>query len=104
MFDRTRENLKINEAKHAHEDFAHTVGKSIKQTFTRSVMTSVTVLLSLAALYFFGPQSTQNLAIVMFLGMLFGAYSSIFLASPLLVVWNDYKIRKAQKIANAKKA
>ncbi len=97
VFDRTRENLKINEAKKIHEEFSHTVGKSIKQTFTRSIMTSVTVLLSLAALYFFGPQSTQNLAIVMFLGMLFGAYSSIFLASPLLVVWNDRKMKKAGK-------
>ncbi len=91
VFDRIRENLATNEAKHVKEDFAHTVGKSITQTFTRSIMTSVTVLIALAALYLFGPETTKTLSIAMFLGMFFGTYSSIFLASPLLVVWNNYK-------------
>jgi preprotein translocase subunit SecF len=91
VFDRIRENLHTNEVKHVKEDFAYTVGKSIKQTFVRSVMTSVMVLIALAALYLFGPVATHNLAIAMFLGMFFGTYSSIFLASPLLVVWNSYK-------------
>ena len=94
VFDRIRENLATNETKHIKEDFAHTVGKSINQTFVRSIMTSVTVLIALAALYFFGPEATRNLSIAMFLGMFFGTYSSIFLASPLLVVWNDYKMKK----------
>lgn len=91
VFDRIRENLHTNEIKHIKEDFAHTVGKSINQTFIRSIMTSITVLIALAALYLFGPEATHNLAIAMFLGMFFGTYSSIFLASPLLVVWNTYK-------------
>lgn len=93
VFDRVRENLHFNEIKHIKEDFAHTVGKSINQTFLRSFMTSLTTLIALAALYLFGPEATQGLAITMFLGMLFGTYSSIFLASPLLVVWNKYKNR-----------
>lgn len=91
VFDRIRENLHINETKHIKEDFAHTVGKSLNQTFVRSIMTSLTVLIALAALYLYGPEATHNLAITMFLGMFFGTYSSIFIASPLLVVWNNYK-------------
>lgn len=95
VFDRIRENLHTNEVKHVKEDFSYTVGKSINQTFVRSVMTSVTVLIALAALYLFGPVATHNLAIAMFLGMFFGTYSSIFLASPLLVVWNNRKQKKS---------
>ncbi|MEI8224082.1 MAG: protein translocase subunit SecF [bacterium] len=91
VFDRIRENLHFNETKHIKEDFAHTVGKSLNQTFVRSIMTSLTVLIALAALYLYGPEATHNLAITMFLGMFFGTYSSIFIASPLLVVWNNYK-------------
>ncbi len=91
VFDRIRENLHTNETKHIKEDFSYTVGKSINQTFTRSVMTSVTVLIALAALYLYGPETTRTLATAMFLGMFFGTYSSIFLASPLLMVWNNYK-------------
>ncbi len=91
VFDRIRENLHTNESKHITEDFASVVGKSINQTFVRSLMTSVTVLIALGALYLFGPEATRNLSIAMFLGMFFGTYSSIFIASPLLVVWNNWK-------------
>lgn len=91
VFDRIRENLHVNETKKIKEDFGYVVGKSVRQTFVRSIMTSVTVLIALAALWVFGPESTRNLSIAMFLGMFFGTYSSIFLASPLLVVWNNFK-------------
>jgi preprotein translocase subunit SecF len=97
VFDRIRENLHINETKHVKEDFSHTVGKSLNQTFVRSIMTSTTVLIALAALYLYGPEATHNLAITMFLGMFFGTYSSIFIASPLLVVWNDFKQKRVIK-------
>lgn len=95
VFDRIRENLHMNHSKNFKEDFAITVGKSIQQTFVRSIMTSLTVLIALAALYLYGPTATHNLAITMFLGMFFGTYSSIFLASPLLVEWNNWKNKKA---------
>jgi preprotein translocase subunit SecF len=97
VFDRIRENLHVHESKHTNEDFAHIVGKSINQTFVRSIMTSLTVLIALAALYLFGTETTRTLSIAMFLGMFFGTYSSIFLAAPLLVVWNDRKMKKAGK-------
>jgi preprotein translocase subunit SecF len=95
VFDRIRENLHVNEVGRVKEDFSYVVGKSLSQTFVRSIMTSVTVLIALAALYLFGPEATHSLAIAMFLGMFFGTYSSIFLASPLLVVWNNWKQKKA---------
>jgi len=94
VFDRIRENLHTNETKHVHEEFSDTVGKSINQTFARSIMTSVTILIALAALYLFGPETTRTLSIAMFLGMFFGTYSSIFLASPLLVVWNNFRQKR----------
>lgn len=90
VFDRIRENLKnFHHGKNAMS-FVDIVGKSISETFTRSIMTSLTVLIALLALVLFGPETTRNLSITMLLGMFFGTYSSIFIAAPLLVVWNDY--------------
>jgi preprotein translocase subunit SecF len=89
VFDRIRENLKNSYTKE-NQSFTQIVGKSITETFTRSIMTSVTVLIALAALVIFGPESVKNLSITMLLGMFFGTYSSIFLAAPLLVVWNNF--------------
>jgi preprotein translocase subunit SecF len=95
VFDRIRENLgKSSNAKNSPAEFAAVVGKSISETFTRSIMTSLTVLLALAALYIFGPAATHDLALVMFLGMFFGTYSSIFIAAPLLVVYNNWQSKK----------
>lgn len=82
VFDRVRENLKNRKA---NETFEQVVGDSVRQTFTRSINTSVTVLLSLVALYIFGAESTKDFALVLFVGILAGTYSSIFLGSPLLV-------------------
>ncbi len=87
VFDRIRENLKGYQG----GNFGEVVGKSIKQTFTRSINTSLTVIMALVALYFFGPVSTKYFALTLIAGMFFGTYSSIFLASPLLVLWEEYK-------------
>ncbi len=81
VFDRVRENLRNKISK----DFGETVGKSLKQTFTRSINTSITTLFVLLSLYFIGPESIQNFSLALALGIFFGTYSSIFLASPLLV-------------------
>jgi preprotein translocase subunit SecF len=81
VFDRVRENIKNKISK----DFSETVGMSLKQTFTRSINTSLTTLFVLLTLYFVGPESTQHFALALALGIFFGTYSSIFLASPLLV-------------------
>lgn len=92
VFDRVRENLRIKKIR----EFSETVGKSLEQTFVRSINTSLTIILVLFALYFFGPASTKDFSLVLLIGMFFGTYSSIFLGSPLLVTlkyWQDKKKR-----------
>lgn len=90
VFDRIRENLKL----HTATTFADTVGKSLNQTFTRSINTSLTVILVLLALFFFGPSTTKNFALVLVVGMFFGTYSSIFVASPILVMVEGWQKNK----------
>ena len=87
VFDRIRENLRLNEERSKRVPFDEVVGRSIMQTLARSINTSLTVVIVLAALYFVGPVSTQNFALTLIVGMIAGTYSSIFLAAPLLVVW-----------------
>lgn len=94
VFDRIRENLRKNEEAHRREDFSEVVGHSISQTIARSINTSLTVVIVLAALYFVGPVATQAFALTLMVGMIAGTYSSIFLASPLLVTWEKFSNRK----------
>lgn len=93
VFDRVRENLRINREVRRKEDFETTVGKSVAQTFTRSINTSVTIFLVLAVLYFIGGEATRNFSFVLLVGVITGTYSSIFLATPLLV-WFEKIQRK----------
>jgi preprotein translocase subunit SecF len=86
VFDRIRENLRLNEEHHKREGFDEVVGRSIMQTLARSINTSLTVVIVLVSLYFLGPASTKTFALTLIVGMVAGTYSSIFLASPLLVV------------------
>ena len=94
VFDRTRENLRINREKNSKEDFATTVGRSVSQTFTRSINTSLTVVLTLLVLYFIGPNTTRDFSLTLLVGIIAGTYSSIFLASPLLVTIANWQNRK----------
>lgn len=101
VFDRVRENLKNDaEAELAKKipkrPFEKVVDDSINQTFTRSVNTSLTVLLSLVALYWFGPEATRNFSLALFIGIAAGTYSSIFLGSPLLVTIQKWQERKGK--------
>ncbi|MEI8130762.1 MAG: protein translocase subunit SecF [bacterium] len=93
VFDRIRENLKNRIA----PTFSETVGKSLNQTFVRSINTSLTVILVLLSLYLFGPATTKNFSLVLIVGMFFGTYSSIFVASPLLVIVEQAQSKKAVK-------
>lgn len=95
VFDRIRENLKLNAQHSKHETFEHVVGKSISQTLSRSINTSLTVVIMLVALYFVGPVATKDFALTLIVGMVAGTYSSIFLASPLLVSWEKWSRRNA---------
>lgn len=85
VFDRVRENLRENEENNRKEDFETTVGRSLKQTYVRSINTSITTLAVLLSLYVIGSPVTQDFALVLIAGVLAGTYSSIFLATPLLV-------------------
>lgn len=91
VFDRIRENLRLNEEKRQSQEFSFVVWKSIKQTMARSINTSVTVIVMLVALFVAGPESTKDFSLTLIIGMIAGTYSSIFLASPILVLIADYE-------------
>lgn len=97
IFDRIRENLR-NQAPSSKTSFSETVGRSLEQSFVRSLCTSLTVILVLLALFFFGPVSTKYFALMLTAGMFFGTYSSIFLASPLLVLLEEWQNRKLKVV------
>ncbi len=92
VFDRIRENLKKN----VTLSFEQVVNDSILQTLSRSLNTSMTVVLVLTALLLFGGDSTKWFVAALLIGVVSGTYSSIFNASPLLVVWNEWS-KKRQK-------
>jgi len=83
IFDRTRENI----LRRGTQLFNETVDSSLNQTLSRSISTVLTVLIVLFAIYFFGGQSLKYFALTLIIGISFGAYSSIFIASSLLVTW-----------------
>ncbi len=94
VFDRVRENLRVNQDKGRREPFEETAGRALSQTFVRSVNTSLTVLITLLVLFFIGPASTKDFALTLLVGIIGGTYSSIFLATPLLVqveAWRSAK-------------
>ncbi len=92
VFDRVRENIvRGSMVRHpflAEGSFPDMVHKSVMQTLTRSLNTTFTTLLSLFAIYFFGGESIRYFALALIIGIFLGAYSSIFVASPLLVWWS----------------
>lgn len=112
IFDRVREKLKENRIEHKKivkvvggvdqeevtytltKPFADIVGQAVEETMARSINTSLTVVLALVALYFFGSSVTQNFIAVLLVGVLAGAYSSIFIANPLLVVYAEWRQKK----------
>lgn len=87
VFDRVRENL----PKMPRSDFTEIVNFSLSETLVRSLNTSVTVLLTLSALLLFGGESIRWFVVALLIGIFSGTYSSIFNASPLLVLWESKK-------------
>lgn len=112
IFDRVREKLVQNRTEHKrkvkevggmereevtytlNKPFGDLVGQAIDETMARSINTSLTVLLALGALYFFGGEVTETFVLVLIVGVLAGAYSSIFIASPLLVVYEQWQAKR----------
>ena len=89
VFDRTRENL----SKHYSSDFEEVVNDSVNSTITRSINTSFTTLLVLFMLYIFGGASIANFILALITGVVVGTYSSIFVASPIIVSWHNWSRR-----------
>lgn len=85
VFDRIRENLKLQ--KSGKYDFDELVNRGVNQTITRSINTSLTLILVLVAMYFWGAASLQYFILAILIGTVMGTYSSIFVASPLLTLW-----------------
>lgn len=92
-FDRIRENLRYYSKKMT---FGEIVDASVNQTLARSINTSVTTLLTLLALYFFGGVTTKDFVLAMILGIAIGTYSSIFFCSMLIDFWNDKNSAQAK--------
>jgi preprotein translocase subunit SecF len=92
VFDRIRENLHKFEG-----EFEEIVDKSVNETIIRSINTSLTTELVLLAILFFGGATIRDFVLVLVIGILLGTYSSIFIASPLLVVWQkiDWRLKKS---------
>lgn len=89
VFDRIRENLKFNQDHHKKEPFDEVVSRSVMQTLARSINTSLAVVIVLFALFALGPVTTKDFALTLIVGMIAGTYSSMLLAAPLLVIWEQ---------------
>jgi len=89
VFDRIRENL----IKNRNLDFAEIVNLSLNQTLARSINTSLTTLFVLFAIFFLGGATLKYFSLALILGLICGTYSSLFLASPLLVSWSKWRKR-----------
>ncbi len=89
VFDRVRENLPKSRS-----SFFETVNDSLNQTFVRSINTTVTVLLALTAVLIFGGASIRDFVLALTIGIFCGAYSSLFLAAPLLVYAEEWQRRR----------
>ncbi len=92
VFDRIRENLRREKG-----TFEQIVNTSILETLARSINTSVTVLLTLLALFLFGGESIRYFVLALLIGIASGTFSSIFNASPLLVTWHNYRLKRLAK-------
>ena len=95
VFDRVRENLLGIDENQRSAKFEETVEKSLKDTWARSINTSLTTFISLLAIYFVGGEVTQAFALAMIIGVVCGAYSSIFISAPLLVTIKKWQDKKA---------
>jgi len=98
IFDRVRENLKVRRK----EPLAKVINDSINQTLSRTIISSGTTFLTVLALYLFGGEVLRGFAFTMVIGIIVGTYSTIFIASPIVVWWDSY--RKRQRPATARAA
>ena len=92
VFDRIRENLRLSR----REPLADLVNRSINQTLSRTVLTSGLTFLTVLSLFIFGGQVLNGFSFALVIGILIGTYSSIAVASPMLVAWQEYRARSGK--------
>ncbi|KJL04822.1 MULTISPECIES: protein translocase subunit SecDF [Priestia] len=95
-FDRIRENMQKFKSK-TFDDLAFIVNLSLRETFTRSMNTVLTVVIAVVALLLFGSESIQNFSIALLVGLILGAYSSVFIAAQLWLVWKGKQLKREQQ-------
>ncbi|RZD16753.1 MAG: protein translocase subunit SecF [Candidatus Acididesulfobacter guangdongensis] len=89
VFDRIRENLKLESEQKQPINLTNLVNKSINEVLTRTVVTSLTVILVVLSLFFLGGSVLHDFAFTLLFGVIIGTYSSIFIASPIMVIFNE---------------
>lgn len=97
VFDRIRENIKLMR----RDSFPDLVNKSINQTLSRTVLTSGLTFLTVLSLYLFGGEVLHGFSFALVIGILIGTYSSIFIASPMLVAYQEWRQKKSGRSALA---
>jgi preprotein translocase subunit SecF len=95
VFDRIRENVKLLR----RESLAEIVDRSINQTLSRTVLTSGLTFLTVLSLYLFGGEVLHGFSLALVIGIIIGTYSSIFIASPMLVAYQDWRLRRSRGAA-----
>jgi preprotein translocase subunit SecF len=93
IFDRIRENIRLRKRK----SFSETINLSVNDVLSRSLVTSITLLLAVLALLFFGGEVLHNFALALVIGLLIGSYSSVFVAGPMLVLWRGEKMTEVKR-------
>lgn len=93
VYDRIRE----NQGKHGQQGLEFLINRSINETLSRTLLTSGTTLLVVLALFIFGGGVIHNFAFALLIGVIIGTFSSVFVASPLLIFWQNYRARAKAK-------
>ncbi len=93
VYDRIRENLQKTRKK----PLAELVNESINQTLSRTILTSVLTFIVVIVLFFIGGEVLRPFSFVMMVGIIIGTYSSIFIAAPLVIVWEEWKQKRAAR-------
>jgi preprotein translocase subunit SecF len=100
VFDRIRENVKLLR----RENLSDIVNRSINQTLSRTVLTSGLTFLTVLSLFLFGGEVLHGFSLALVIGIIIGTYSSIFIASPMLVAYQNWRGNKARRGVSTKAA
>jgi len=94
VFDRIRENLRLL----TKEPFGAVINKSVNQTLSRTIITSFTVFMVALSLFFLGGEVLHDFAFAMLIGVFVGTYSSVYVCSPLVYEWEEWKRRRTAEM------